>query len=93
MLINRGFSCKELQSTCPQSSYDSLYTIATMLSSKLSKYFKTIHSNLQDKYVSYFKRLFEQQAKKANYIKSVLTVSDKPQIASRFLSSLRTNSK
>ena len=54
----------------------------SLLPSKFSKHFKTIHSNLPGKSVSYLKRLSEQQAKTVNCFKSVMTVSDKAQIVS-----------
>ena len=53
----------------------------SMVRSKLGKQFKNKHSYLQDKPTSYFKRMSEQLTKTANSFKSIVTVSDKAQIA------------
>ena len=57
-------------------------TNEAMVPSKLSKHFQTLHRSLQDKDVSYFKRLLENQTKQAVGFKSRATVSEKAQIAS-----------
>ena len=57
-------------------------TNEAMVPSKLSKHFQTLHRSLQDKDVSYFKRLLENQTKQAVGFKSRVTVSEKAQIAS-----------
>ena len=53
----------------------------SMLPSKLGKHLKSKHSHLQDKPTSYFKRMSEQQGKAADFLRSLMTVSDKAQIA------------
>ena len=53
-----------------------------------SEHPKTKHSHLQDKPTSYFKRMSEQQGKAADSLKSLMTVSDKAQIASYQVSKL-----
>ena len=60
----------------------------SMVPSKLAKHFKNKHSNLQDKPTSYFQRMSEQQQKTASSFKSIVTVSDKAQIASYQVSEL-----
>ncbi|XP_067118749.1 zinc finger BED domain-containing protein 5-like [Centruroides vittatus] len=55
-------------------------------SSKLNQHLKLY--TLQAESVSFFKRLSEQQTKAANCFKSIMTVSDKAQIASYQLSEL-----
>ena len=57
-------------------------TNEAIVPSKLSKHFQTLHRSLQDKDVSYFKRLLENQTKQAVGFKSRVTVSEKAQIAS-----------
>ena len=57
-------------------------TNEAMVPSKLSKHFQTLHRSLQDKDISYFKRLLENQTKQAVGFKSRGTVSEKAQIAS-----------
>lgn len=52
----------------------------SLLLSHLSKHFKTIHSNLQRKSLSFF--MSEQQTYVANSFKSIMTVSDIAQITS-----------
>ena len=54
----------------------------SMVPNKLGKHFKNKHSYLQDKPTSYFKRTCEQLIKTANSFKSIVTFSDKAQIAS-----------
>jgi len=60
----------------------------SMVPRKLAKHFKNKHSNLQDKPTSYFQKMFEQQQKTASSFKSIVTVSDKAQIASYQVSEL-----
>ena len=60
----------------------------SLFPSKLSKHFKTKHSHLQGKSASYFNRLSEQQTKAASSFKSVMTFSEKAQIASYEVSEL-----
>ena len=60
----------------------------SMVPSKLGKHFKNKHSYLQNKPTSYFKRMSEQLTKTANSFKSIVTVSDKAQIASYQVSEL-----
>ena len=50
--------------------------------SKLCKYFKSKHSHLQDKPTSSFQWMSDQQGKAADSFISLMTVSDKAQIAS-----------
>ena len=57
-------------------------TNEAMVPSKLSKHFQTLHRSLQDKDVSYFKRLLKNQTKQAVGFKRRATVSEKAQIAS-----------
>ena len=56
--------------------------------SKLGKHFKSKHSHLQDKPTSYSKRMSEEQGKAGDSLKSLMTVSDKAQIASCQVSEL-----
>jgi len=45
--------------------------------SKLSRHFKTKHSQLQDKNLNFFRRLLEQQSKEKTVFKKWLTISEK----------------
>ena len=60
----------------------------SLVPSKLTKHFKTRYSHLQGKSVNYFRRLLEQQTKAGNSFKSILTISEKAQIASYEVSEL-----
>ena len=54
----------------------------SMLPRKLDRHFKSKQSQSQGKPTSFFKRMSEKQPKAANSLQSIMTVSDKAQIAS-----------
>ena len=65
----------------------------SLVSSKLTKHYKTRHSHLQGKSVNYFKRLLELQTKAGNSFKSRVTISEKAQIESYEVSELIVQNK
>ena len=60
----------------------------SLVSSKLTKHFKTRHSHLQGKSVNYFKSMLELQTKAGNSFKSRVTISEKALIESYEVSEL-----